>query len=179
MINVPPPAYQFPPSSSSTTTTTTDLNPLSFYSFPPPSSSSSSTPSRTLPFSTLTRIPIDNNASSPPEYSQVPQTFSERCFVFGFLFPLIWLIGFSRYFDSLSERNPSNFPIHLFKDLEAGGGGGGSLEERTELARILESLQSWREEEKLWSLRCMWCFGGFLSLGLLAGIVIAAVIGKL
>jgi len=63
----------------------------------------------------------------------------------------------------------------IIKDLENELGEEGERE----LGMIRESLKNWRQEEKIWSLRCAYCFGGFISLGLLAGIVISAVMGKL
>ncbi|GAA5963855.1 hypothetical protein JCM3765_004041 [Sporobolomyces pararoseus] len=179
-ISPPPPAYRFPtspPSPSPSPSNNMNLNPLSFYPFSPFNSRS-----QNLPFSTLTPTPATVNSSStstlgssdsPPEYNQVPQTLSERCFVFGFIFPFLWIIGFSKYFYS-ERRNSSNFPIQVLKELEVEG----ALEEM-ERERILESLKNWRQEEKLWSLRCGYSLIGFVSVGSLVGIVISAVIGKL
>ncbi|GAA5884321.1 hypothetical protein JCM16303_003635 [Sporobolomyces ruberrimus] len=169
----PPPPYQFPgpppPLSSSS------INPLSFY---------------TYPFSTLTPVTstflpqhsslLENESSlpppPPPEYNEVPQTLAERCFVFGFLCPFLWIIGITKYWYSerpvgFAEKNQRHKEDE--GDLESG-----VAVPSEEMERIEESLDNWREEEKLWSLRCAWCLGGVTSLGVLGGIIVAAVMGK-
>ncbi|GAA5892250.1 uncharacterized protein JCM6883_007297 [Sporobolomyces salmoneus] len=170
LLNPSPPPYQFPPST---------ITPLSFYPSPSPDP-----PAQVLPFSTLTPLspsppayPLTSprGSTSPeslPSYSQVPQTLAERCFVFGFLFPPIWILGLSKYWFS---QRPHNF-LDLEKHPELGLDPEEGSRERE---RVEESMRSWREEEIVWSLRCAWCLGAVVALGCLAGIVTAALMGKI
>ncbi|GAA5927381.1 uncharacterized protein JCM15063_005881 [Sporobolomyces koalae] len=155
-----PPPYQFPPSPGSQT-----LNPLSFYPF------STLTPLGTPESPNLQALERSltstTSVGAPPAYDQVPETLAEKCFVYGFLCPLIWIYGMTKYWRS--ER-PVGFQDRAKIDLEQGTIEGGYVE---------ESLACWREEEKVWALRCAWSLGAFSSILIVMGILLASILGKL
>lgn len=100
----PPPPYSFPPTSPSSSvapspTAITSIHPLSFYPF------STLTPLSSLPHPDL--APSRPAPSPPPPaYRDVPRTLAERCFWWGCLCPLVWLLGVSKLW--YSER-PAGF----------------------------------------------------------------------
>ncbi|GAA6019032.1 hypothetical protein JCM11491_002496 [Sporobolomyces phaffii] len=185
---VPPPAHLAPSPSPPPyePSLLTSITSLSFYPL-----ERDRAPPTSLPFSSLTPVestfppfsprsppqPSDASGSTvvvppPPSYSQVPQTRAERWFVYGFLCPFLWIAGVAHYWYP-EQALESLSSIDKYLDDEEGAGG------RDERVRIEESLARWRDEEVLWSLRCAYCLGGFVSVAVLGGIVIAAVMGKL
>jgi len=48
-----------------------------------------------------------------------------------------------------------------------------------ERERVKESFKSWREEEIVWSLRCLWSLASLGGVGLVLGVLIAGMMGKL
>jgi len=155
-LDPPPPPYQFPPSPSPSTATL--VNPLSFYPFQTLTPVSTSFPSTSPP-----------SPPPPPSYAEVPQTLAERYFIYGFLFFPLWILGALKYW--ISER-PTGFSGEKLGDLESG------MEEE-ERRRVEESLESWRQEELVWSLRCLWSLASLGGVGLVLGVLIAGMMGKL
>lgn len=145
---LPPTPSSPPPNYSPNVLSTPHTTPLSF-----PSSSDS----------------VDFNPPPPPSYRTVPRTHAESMFWWGFLCPLIfWPMGILHFWRA--ER-PTGFA-----DLEAAG------EEEVEIRVALEegmfgpgmparcpsvkeSLEFWREEERLWAKRCACSLVGFLVIG--------------
>jgi len=158
-LDPPPPPYQFPPSPSPSSSTT-QINPLSFYPFQTLTPVSSSFPS-------LSSLPPP---PPPPSYAEVPQTKAEKYFIYGFLFFPLWILGASRYW--FSER-----PIGFTDEEKEEEDNAGMGEEERE--RVKESLKSWREEEIVWSLRCLWSLASLSGVGLVLGVLIAGMMGKL
>jgi len=100
----------------------------------------------------------------------VPQTKAEKYFIYGFLFFPLWILGASRYW--FSER-----PIGFTGDEKEEEDNVGMGEEERE--RVKESFKSWREEEIVWSLRCLWSLASLGGVGLVLGVLIAGMMGKL
>ena len=116
--------------------------------------------------------------------------------MFGFLCPLARVVGMTKYW--YSERPDgfdaatSSLETDATKDLEAQREDPTTTmddtrrfvsmndwEREQEQERRRQSLDAWRQEEKLWSMRCASSLGAFIGVTLLVAIVIAAVMGKL
>ncbi|GAA6058835.1 hypothetical protein JCM10212_002779 [Sporobolomyces blumeae] len=119
----PPPPYTFPsPSSARGRQAATSIEPLSFYPFstldrvpcsplcPDPSRPAThdattfeGSPPIRLGRSTLATNPLSTDpcpTPPPPSYRDVPQTSSETCFVWGFVCPVLWIVGTTRLWRS-------------------------------------------------------------------------------
>ncbi|GAA5886577.1 hypothetical protein JCM5296_005335 [Sporobolomyces johnsonii] len=192
-----PPPYSFPPTSSAAISPapTTSIHPLSFYPF------------LTLtPLSSLSHPSIDPSRTTPPPpppaYRDVPRTLAERCFWWGFLCPLVWLVGVSKLW---SSERPAGFAGEKDRhDIEAaqttegqgldladeflvsGAGRGGTgiwsghpVVFQARAPTVEESIRLWREEEQLWARRCAWSVGAVIAIGGLVGVVLASLMGKI
>ncbi|KAL8290174.1 hypothetical protein RQP46_003113 [Phenoliferia psychrophenolica] len=134
----------------------------------PPSYASSfaSSPSFTLLpfFPPVPSPPLSPSGTKPealPAYRATPRTYAEKCFWWGMLCPLIWLIGVSKLW-----RHETMIGVgkHAPRGYFAGGDVETGPSEMTS-GNVEVTVSLWMEEERVWALRCAWCAAGALLLG--------------
>ncbi|GAA6031220.1 hypothetical protein JCM8097_004069 [Rhodosporidiobolus ruineniae] len=186
----PPPAYSPPPPAPSTATVT----PLSFFAFSSLTPVSSTFPA--LPSSDDLAPSSAPAPSPPPRYQETPRTAAERCFWWGFLLPLLWVVGFARLWRSetpagLRQEKPARAPSSAGGDLEAQRDLPAALALREASPwsahpaverlppTVEESLMLWREEERLWAKRCGRGLAALVAVAGLTGVIVASVTGTI
>lgn len=140
-----------------------------------PTSTPSSPPPYTLPlheplsstanlsFYPPTLSPIPSSIDEPlPSYRPTPRCRAEKYFFWGMVCPLLWLLGISKLW--LPEPIMGNGKL---ADIEGGGAGVDGVSGNWDL-----TVGLWAEEERVWALRCVWCFGGFVLLAAVLVVVI-------
>ena len=131
----PPPPY------ISTTVTTSSLSPLAFY--PPAPSLHPSTGDDEL-----------------PSYRSTPRTFSERCFWWGLFCPVLFLFGISKLWrpeaiTGTGKHAPGAFVGEEDREWPSDVTSG----------NLAMTVSLWREEERIWALRCAWTLAGEIVMG--------------